>query len=332
MKIFKTLFLSIILVEVLLFYVQPVVAYAQNTSNNTPITQAGGGAESSIKELLCTPSDTSSNPAAATDDLVNCINKLYRFSIALSSIFAVLMIVVAGYLYMASDGNEESVKKAKDILVSSITGLVILFIAFVLLDAINPELTKLNLGQFSQVKDLGGGASSGPGPAFRGGGGNCSATTSSSSYCNVERMKQCGAWNPESASKVCNFESGGGRNPAVCSGTDKCSDGYSFSCGLFQVNIIAHQQAAWLPAPCKGIFSGGANPKVDCLSRNPTNNICVRYNCRMTGTQSQYEQCRAALGGTGKSIDIACTLYKNRGNWGDWRNTANKCLGGVNVR
>ena len=39
------------------------------------------------------------------------------------------------------------------------------------------------------------------------------------------------------ASSICNGESAG--NPSLASGVDKCSDGNSFSFGLFQINIIA---------------------------------------------------------------------------------------------
>jgi hypothetical protein len=76
----------------------------------------------------------------AQNDLYNCINKLYKFAIAAGSVAGIAMIVIAGYVYMSAEGSQESVDKAKNILVSTITAMVILFGGYVLLRAINPDL------------------------------------------------------------------------------------------------------------------------------------------------------------------------------------------------
>lgn len=88
----------------------------------------------------------------ASGDLYNCINRLYRFAIVIASVIGVFFIVIAGYLYMSSDGNQESVDKAKSILASSITSLVILFGGYVLLKAINPDLIQFRSIQPPSVK------------------------------------------------------------------------------------------------------------------------------------------------------------------------------------
>lgn len=100
------------------------------------------GVESEIKQFLCTPTDAKINPEGAKGDLYTCINKLYRFAIVISSIVAVFFIVIAGYIYMAAEGNEESVTKAKDILVTSVASIVILFIGYILLKFLNPDVIK----------------------------------------------------------------------------------------------------------------------------------------------------------------------------------------------
>lgn len=46
---------------------------------------------------------------------------------------AVLMIIVAGYMYMTSQGNPEQINRAKDILIGVIAGVVLLFTIQVLL-------------------------------------------------------------------------------------------------------------------------------------------------------------------------------------------------------
>ena len=106
-----------------------------------PSQWTNGSPSGSALTLVPSTGQAATNNTAATD-LYTCINKLYRFAIAGGSVMGILFIVVAGYLYMASDGNQESVDKAKSIFTSSITAMVILFAGYVLLRAINPDLLK----------------------------------------------------------------------------------------------------------------------------------------------------------------------------------------------
>jgi hypothetical protein len=49
---------------------------------------------------------------------------------------ALLMVIYAGYLYMTSQGNPDSINQAKDILIGVITGIVLLFLIRVILNQI----------------------------------------------------------------------------------------------------------------------------------------------------------------------------------------------------
>jgi hypothetical protein len=135
------------------------IALAQTSQT---ITDQYSGPEATIRQYLCTPSPNSggttvvstnpnpnqpwtsasvggqNNPNAG--DLYNCINRVYRFAIVFAAIAAVLYIVIAGYLYMSAEGNGETVEKAKSLVTSSITALVILFAGYILLKALNPDL------------------------------------------------------------------------------------------------------------------------------------------------------------------------------------------------
>lgn len=125
------------------------LAFAQNSGYD--YTKAGVGEQ--IKQYLCaptqqTPTNSASSTAssfnnnAASSDLYNCINRLYKFAIVLASVIGVFFIVISGYLYMSAEGSQEAVDKAKSILVSTITSLVILFGGYVLLKALNPDLVQ----------------------------------------------------------------------------------------------------------------------------------------------------------------------------------------------
>jgi len=52
---------------------------------------------------------------------------------------ALLMIIYVGYLYMTSQGNPETIGKAKDILIGVITGIVLLFLVRVILNQIGVQ-------------------------------------------------------------------------------------------------------------------------------------------------------------------------------------------------
>jgi len=148
---------------VYLFFAHAVVFAATSTPSNLPTYS---GVSSEIQKYLCAPTDASkdtgntpgvgtSNAAAnnsASRDLYRCINQLYKFAIILGSSISVFFVVVAGYIYMSADGNQESVDKAKDILVSSITAMVILLGGFLLLKAINPDLIEFKSIQPPSVK------------------------------------------------------------------------------------------------------------------------------------------------------------------------------------
>lgn len=300
-SVFKVLILITLLAEVFLGFASPVLAQTTQTVQT-------GGAESSIKELLCAPTDASGNTNAASDDLYNCINKLYKFAIAFSSVGAVFMIVVAGYLYMASDGNEENVRKAKDILISSITALVILLVTFILLREINPELVKFKIIQPPSITAIPGSSGTvGGGVLARGSGrsvgtGRCEPLTSGpASVANLQNT--CFASKAEQASSVANGESGG--NPGTKSGSDVCLDGNSGSWGLFQINLTVHTIAG---LNCPSAFEGKI-AKSTKVGKN-------LYNCRVTNPDL-YQRCVNAAKDAATNITKACEIQRT-GSWTQW--------------
>lgn len=155
----KKYFYILLLIELMLNYIPAQVFAADQFDYATK-----AGVSDQIKAYLCAPSDVQTkqtetgnaaltmgqtdfqNYAAANNansgDLYKCINQLYKFAIILSAVIGVFFIVIAGYIYMSADGNQESVDKAKNILVTTITSMVILMAGYLLLKAINPDLVQ----------------------------------------------------------------------------------------------------------------------------------------------------------------------------------------------
>lgn len=134
-KIFKLAVISVYLM-LMGFSFAPNLAFAQTAR------QYNSGVDKQIEQFLCAPTNSATSTSASNDDLYKCINRIYRFSLAIASVFAVFFIVIGGYIYMSAAGNQESVDKAKNILETSIASLVILAGGYVLLRYLNPDLIK----------------------------------------------------------------------------------------------------------------------------------------------------------------------------------------------
>ncbi len=73
------------------------------------------------------------------------IGWLYGFSIVIASFIALWSLVVGGYTYFASVGSPSKISQAKDQIYYSFLGLIILLSSWLILNSINPGLTKLEI-------------------------------------------------------------------------------------------------------------------------------------------------------------------------------------------
>lgn len=69
-----------------------------------------------------------------------CVVEIYKWSLGIAVILALIMIVLSGYTYMTSGGNAQKVTTAKEMFAGAFIGLIILFAAVLILRTINPEL------------------------------------------------------------------------------------------------------------------------------------------------------------------------------------------------
>jgi hypothetical protein len=90
-------------------------------------------------DIPCKPS----TGTAANTDLFTCINQLYKYALIISSIAATFMIILAGYLYIFSGGNDKRVSTAKSFISTSLLGIAVLLTGFLLLKQINPNLLSI---------------------------------------------------------------------------------------------------------------------------------------------------------------------------------------------
>ena len=62
------------------------------------------------------------------------IGNIYHAAIPIAAGLATLVIIYGGYRYITSAGNPEALKDAKDIIVGALIGLVLLLLAYVILN------------------------------------------------------------------------------------------------------------------------------------------------------------------------------------------------------
>ena len=87
--------------------------------------------------------------SANQSDLPGYVKSIINAGLILIVLSAVFMVTVGGFLYLASAGNTDKAKKAKDIIQDSLVGLGLAMLAYLILYVINPDLVNLKLSQFS---------------------------------------------------------------------------------------------------------------------------------------------------------------------------------------
>ncbi|HUT22232.1 MAG TPA: N-acetylmuramoyl-L-alanine amidase [Candidatus Bipolaricaulota bacterium] len=94
---------------------------------------------------------TTGGGAASLPWISEYVIAVYKYAMGIGSILGIIMIMIAGVLYLTSAGNPQRVGQAKDYIVGSVIGLTVLFSSYLILNFINPQLTKLGSLQFQTV-------------------------------------------------------------------------------------------------------------------------------------------------------------------------------------
>ncbi len=84
---------------------------------------------------------------------VGLIANFYEMAIALSGVLALGMIIYAGIKRIIGANNPKEVSESNDIIYNALLGIVLLFGAYILLNTINPQLTKLELPVLTKIEE-----------------------------------------------------------------------------------------------------------------------------------------------------------------------------------
>lgn len=230
------------------------------------------------------------NAGTTLTDLPSLILAIYKFGIWTVGIAGLFMLVIGGFMYMTSAGNNSSAGNAKDIIWDALIGIIAALGAYLILYVINPDLTKINLSFTAVNITETEGTPMGPS-------GVCKELTSGD--CSTVNLTSTFGAKASQASSICNGESEG---KPIASTVDKCADGSVASWGLFQINITVHSIGGY---DCPKAFAGGAY-------------TAKNHSCRVID-QQLYNNCVNAAKVASNNIAAAKSVFSSAGgSWKPW--------------
>jgi hypothetical protein len=137
----------------------PLAAGAQTPAAPTGGTSAAGSAtgcslpstkwlaDMGIKDGLIIPcgcSDSKQETPCTLNEVFQLIVNVTKVILGITGSAALLMFTYGGFMFIISSGNEERVKKAKDIISMAAIGLVIIFVSFLIINTLINVLTTGN--------------------------------------------------------------------------------------------------------------------------------------------------------------------------------------------
>ena len=91
-----------------------------------------------MKDILTKLAVVNINPVGPnngeSDDLMGNVTNILNIVIGLLGIIAVVVIIIGGVTYMTSSGDSSKVKKAKDTILYGVIGLVVVALAFAIVN------------------------------------------------------------------------------------------------------------------------------------------------------------------------------------------------------
>ncbi|MBU2575896.1 pilin, partial [Patescibacteria group bacterium] len=90
----------------------------------------------------------------AVCDMTDYIEGIYRLLIGTGALFAVVMIIIAGYQWIFAGGSPDKINAAKKRIFGAVIGLILALLSFIILNTITPRLVSLRLPDVEPVSGL----------------------------------------------------------------------------------------------------------------------------------------------------------------------------------
>lgn len=124
---------------------------------------------------ICLPDQQVKGGFADKTTIGSFLLQVIQILLLLSAVVAILFIVIGGFMYMTSSGNQEQADKGKKMITNAIIGLIVIILSYTIISIVINTVTTGNV--------LGTGGTGGSGGG-NGGGQNCTITPDGSRVCN----------------------------------------------------------------------------------------------------------------------------------------------------
>ncbi|HYV33376.1 MAG TPA: pilin [Candidatus Limnocylindria bacterium] len=126
-------------------------------NNNGPAGGPGnggnGGTPSADGKLVCNngiclPADQQQcrpNSIVGACNVTDLLVTILKLLLGLAGVVAVLILIVGGFWYITSSGNEEQAEKGKKAIINAVLGLIVIILSYAIVTIINNTLTARNL-------------------------------------------------------------------------------------------------------------------------------------------------------------------------------------------
>lgn len=269
-------------------------------------------------------------------DLRVVANSIISFSVAFSVVVATLVFAYGGILYVTAAANKSQISKAHSVLMKAFTGVVIVLLAWLLVNIILSVLTGQGIDFWVQIDQS---ACTNPTSAafapanstinsesgFPSNNPGSNPSQNAKGACSASGLESYGMDSNIAPTMSCITKSEDG----ACilgepSGTDVGTDGKSVSYGIFQVNISANNLSQY-PA-CEAAVGGAP---LNCTSAFNASYVARNANGThvLPNQQGLYNRCVQAASNPQCNIQAAQDLYQNHGGSRNWGTAAQNACG-----
>lgn len=146
----------------------PTPTPTPSPTSGTTTTTTGGTCETGFKNNngICVP-DYFKTGVASSTTIGTLATLIIRVLLTLSGMVAVVLIIIGGFQFILSRGNEEAATKGKKTLTYAVIGLIVVIMSFVIVSVVTGTLTNDNFLGNLVGSGSGSGGSTGPGPTPR---------------------------------------------------------------------------------------------------------------------------------------------------------------------
>jgi len=91
---------------------------------------------------------------ASSGPIARYISAIYNYGVGIVGIVAAMMLMIGGIIWLTAAGSSSKIEQAKSFIGSSLTGMALVFTAYILLNTINPDLVNLKTNPVTKLEEL----------------------------------------------------------------------------------------------------------------------------------------------------------------------------------